>query len=140
LTLQNQQRYRTPGGVFLYLLRGDPRIPYKLVNKVFEPEKTKSVQAKKKQQKIKRLKRKAKLEKINQGGENKPDHDADESSSISRSTSSMSSSADVNKMEESGTAESPGANSEADIDSDDYYGLRIDESEFAQEQPNQQPT
>lgn len=61
-SFQNQQRRRTAGGVFFYLLRGDPKFPKKIVDKIFAVDVQNQRVGKKRAHKEKRLKTMEKLE------------------------------------------------------------------------------
>ncbi|XP_021946744.1 phosphorylated adapter RNA export protein [Folsomia candida] len=62
LMVMNQQRRRTAGGVFFYLLRGDPKFPKKIVDKIFAVDVQNQRVGKKRAHKEKRLKTMEKLE------------------------------------------------------------------------------
>jgi hypothetical protein len=142
---QNQQRRRTPGGVYLYLLRGDPRIPYRLVSKVFQQEMSTQVKNKKSNSAKKRLRRKAKLEALKQKSESGNAEDGSQKSSLFpndpvQNEDQMEKDADDKESENDTEKEKPEeshAESDDDVDSDDYYGLRIVEESAAPMEENE---
>ncbi|ODN00135.1 Phosphorylated adapter RNA export protein [Orchesella cincta] len=60
--VKNQERRRTGGGVFLYLIRGDRRFPKSQIDLIFREERAYHDKVRKKKLVGKRLKKKAKLE------------------------------------------------------------------------------
>lgn len=90
LMVKNMQRRRTPGGVYLHLVRSDKSIDKEILDKIFEGE-LNSFEAKKKFQEL-RKKRNKKRVKSNRNKQNKMDCESIASTSGTTSLSSLPSS------------------------------------------------